>query len=59
MSVDTLDHGRNIRSATEEDFDRVLDIDRHSFSAPWIYSFFKSALKNIFLVLEKENEIAG
>jgi len=59
MSVDTLNHGKSIRSATEEDFDRVLDIDRHSFSAPWIYSFFKSALKNIFLVFEKEREIAG
>ena len=59
MNVDTLDHVRSIRSATEEDFDRVLDIDRHSFSAPWIYSFFKSALKNIFLVSEKEREVAG
>jgi ribosomal-protein-alanine N-acetyltransferase len=59
MIVDTLDHGNIIRSATERDFDRVLDIDRHSFSAPWIYNFFKSALKDIFLVLEKEREIAG
>jgi ribosomal-protein-alanine N-acetyltransferase len=59
MSVDPLDHGKNIRSATEEDFDRVLEIDRHSFSAPWIYNFFKSALKNIFLVFEKKGEIAG
>ena len=59
MSVDPLDHGKSIRYATEEDFDRVLEIDRHSFSAPWIYNFFKSALQNIFLVLEKEREIAG
>ncbi len=59
MSVNLLDHGKSIRSATEEDFDRVLDIDRHSFSAPWIYNFFKSALKNIFLVLEIKSEIAG
>jgi ribosomal-protein-alanine N-acetyltransferase len=59
MSGDIKDHGRSIRSATEEDFDRVLEIDRHSFSAPWIYNFFKSALNNIFLVLEKEREIAG
>jgi len=59
MSDDTLDHGSSIRSATEEDFDRVLDIDRHSFSAPWIHSFFKSALDDIFLVFEKETEIAG
>ena len=58
MSV-SLDQGGNIRSATEEDFDRVLEIDRDSFSAPWIYNFFQSALKDIFLVFEKEKEIAG
>jgi len=58
MSIDIRDHG-SIRSATEDDFDRVLDIDRHSFSAPWIHSFFKSALDDIFLVFEKEREIAG
>ena len=59
MRVTMLDRERSIRSATEEDFDRVLEIDRDSFSAPWIYNFFKSALKDIFLVLEKEKEIAG
>jgi len=58
MSVN-LDHGRHIRSATEEDFDRVLDIDSHSFSAPWIHNFFKSALRDIFLVLEKDKVIVG
>jgi len=36
-----------------------MEIDRLSFSAPWIYNFFKSALKDIFLVLEKEREIVG
>lgn len=59
MRVNTTDHGNGIRSATEEDFDRVLDIDSHSFSAPWIYNFFQSALKDIFLVHEKKKEIAG
>jgi ribosomal-protein-alanine N-acetyltransferase len=59
MSLNALGPGNSIRSATEEDFDRVLDIDRYSFSAPWIYNFFKSALKDIFLVLEQEREIAG
>ena len=49
----------NVRSATEDDFDRVMEIDRLSFSAPWIENFFKSALKDIFLVLEKEREIVG
>ena len=48
-----------IRSATEDDFDRIMEIDRLSFSAPWTYNFFESALKDIFLVLEKEREIIG
>jgi ribosomal-protein-alanine N-acetyltransferase len=36
-----------------------MEIDRLSFSAPWIYNFFQSALKDIFLLYEKEREIAG
>jgi ribosomal-protein-alanine N-acetyltransferase len=54
-----LEQGINVRSATEEDFVRVMEIDRLSFSAPWIENFFKSALKDIFLVLEKKREIVG
>ena len=59
MSMNTLDHGKRTRSATEEDFDRVMEIDRLSFSAPWSHNFFKSSMKDIFLVLEKEREIVG
>jgi ribosomal-protein-alanine N-acetyltransferase len=59
MNASALDPGKHVRSATEEDFDRVLEIDRLSFSAPWIYNFFKSALDDIFLVLEKQREIFG
>jgi ribosomal-protein-alanine N-acetyltransferase len=59
MNVNALDHGKSIRSVTEEDFARVMEIDRLSFSAPWSYNFFKSALDDIFLVLEKEREIVG
>jgi ribosomal-protein-alanine N-acetyltransferase len=59
MIVEALNHGLNIRSATEEDFDRILEIDRLSFSAPWSHNFFKSALDDIFLVLEKERELVG
>ena len=59
MMAETLNHSTSIRSATEEDFDRVMEIDRLSFSAPWSYNFFQSALENIFLVLEKEEEIVG
>ena len=59
MNVNTLDHGKSIRSATEADFERILEVDRLSFSAPWSYNFFKSSLKDIFLVLEKDGEIVG
>ena len=59
MSHSPIGSENSIRSATEEDFDRVLDIDQSSFSAPWIHNFFKSALKDIFLVMEREREIAG
>ncbi|NIU83647.1 MAG: GNAT family N-acetyltransferase, partial [Candidatus Thorarchaeota archaeon] len=59
MSVNAVDQGRNIRPATENDFEQVMEIDRLSFSAPWSYNFFQSALKDIFLVYEKEKEIAG
>ena len=59
MSVNALDQGRSIRSATENDFDQVMEVDRLSFSAPWSYNFFKSALQDIFLVFEEETEIIG
>jgi ribosomal-protein-alanine N-acetyltransferase len=59
MSANSQDHGEIIRSATEQDFDRVMEIDRLSFSDPWIYNFFKSSLRDIFLVLEKRGEICG
>lgn len=59
MNANLLDQSKNIRPATENDFDQVMEIDRLSFSAPWIYNFFKSALDDIFLVLKKEGEIIG
>ena len=59
MIGNSLDHSEIIRSATEQDFERVMEIDRLSFSDPWIYNFFKSSLRDIFLVFEKEREICG
>jgi ribosomal-protein-alanine N-acetyltransferase len=59
MDAHSEDLSALVRSATEDDFHRVLEIDRLSFSAPWSYNFFKSGLKDIFLVLEKESEVAG
>jgi ribosomal-protein-alanine N-acetyltransferase len=59
MNTNQLDQGKNIRPATENDFDQVMEIDRLSFSAPWIRNFFKSALQDIFLVIEEQTEIIG
>ena len=59
MNTNLLDQSKNIRPVTENDFDQVMEIDRLSFSAPWIYNFFKSALSDIFLVLEQEGEVIG
>ncbi|MGD8372763.1 MAG: GNAT family N-acetyltransferase [Syntrophobacterales bacterium] len=59
MRTNSQDHSEIIRSATEQDFDQVMEIDRLSFSDPWIYNFFKSSLGDIFLVLEKGREICG
>ena len=59
MSDNAIDQSESVRSATENDFDQVMEIDRLSFSAPWIYNFFKSALQDIFLVIEEEGEIIG
>ena len=59
MSGNSLNRGENIRSATEQDIDRVMEIDRLSFSDPWCYNFYKSSLKDIFLVFEKGREICG
>ena len=58
MSVNTPDHGKSIRSATEKDLDQVMEVERLSFSAPWSYNFFQSGLREIFLVFEKK-EIVG
>jgi ribosomal-protein-alanine N-acetyltransferase len=59
MSGNALDYDRSIRSATEEDFEGILEVDRSSFSAPWNYNFLKSAMKDIFLIFEKQREVAG
>jgi ribosomal-protein-alanine N-acetyltransferase len=45
-----------IRTATEQDLDSVLKIERLSFGIPWSLRFFRKALQEIFLV---ENEVAG
>lgn len=48
----------SIRFADENDIEKVLEIERLSFSEPWNYNIFKIALNDIFLVFE-EQEIFG
>ena len=58
MNVTATERSRVVRSATEKDLERVLDIDRLSFPTPWTHHCFKIALKDIFFVIEQK-EIMG
>jgi len=58
MNVYASEHIPVIRSATEEDLDRVLEIDHLSFPTPWTHHCFKIVLKDIFFVIEQK-EIMG
>ncbi len=58
MNMHDSEHITAIRSATEEDLDRVVEIDQLSFPTPWTPHTFKIALKDIFFVIEQK-EIMG
>jgi ribosomal-protein-alanine N-acetyltransferase len=58
MNVIAAGRSMVIRSAAEKDLDRVLEIDRLSFPAPWTHHCFKIVLKDIFFVIEQK-EIMG
>jgi ribosomal-protein-alanine N-acetyltransferase len=58
MNVIAAGRSMVIRSATEKDLDRVLEIDRLSFPTPWTHHCFKVVLKDIFFVIEQK-EIMG
>ena len=58
MNAYAAGHSMTIRSATEEDLDRVLEIDQLSFPTPWTHHCLKISLKNIFFVIEHK-EIMG
>ena len=47
-----------VRTATQEDFAKVLEIEELSFPAPWDYDFFEKISKDIFLVFDGE-EVCG
>jgi ribosomal-protein-alanine N-acetyltransferase len=56
--ADTPDLCQYVRSASEQDLDRVMEIERACFIDQWDYMQFKAALKEIFLVYNKK-QIAG
>ena len=48
----------SVRFAEEKDLEKVLEIERLSFSDPWDHHGFKTTLKHTFLVFE-EQDILG
>jgi [ribosomal protein S18]-alanine N-acetyltransferase len=58
MNAIATEHSMVIRSATEKDIDKVLEIDRLSFPTTWTHHCFKVVLKDIFWVIEQK-EILG
>jgi ribosomal-protein-alanine N-acetyltransferase len=58
MDTNRASFSGGIRSATEMDMDRILEIERLSFVDQWKYDHFKGALKELFFVYE-EKEILG
>ncbi len=53
-----LDSHPNIRLATAEDLERILEIERRCFESQWSRNQFYSSLKELFYVFE-EDEILG
>jgi len=58
MNVTATERNVVVRSATEKDLGRVLEIDRLSFPTPWTHHCFKVVLKDVFFVIEQK-EIMG
>ena len=47
-----------VRTARQEDFTRIIEIEELSFPAPWDYDFFEKISKDIFLVFDGK-EVCG
>lgn len=58
MTKKWLDSHPNIRFATAEDLEQILEIERLCFDSEWSRQQFSSSLKEIFFVFE-EKEILG
>lgn len=58
MNKKWVDSHPNIRIATEEDLERILEIERLCFDSEWSRLQFSSSFKELFYVFE-EKEILG
>jgi ribosomal-protein-alanine N-acetyltransferase len=47
-----------VRTAKQEDFAKVIEIEKLSFQTPWDYSFLEKISKDIFLVFDGQ-EVCG
>ena len=47
-----------VRTAKQEDFAKVIEIEELSFAAPWDYDFLEKISKDIFLVFDGQ-EVCG
>ena len=47
-----------VRTARQEDFAKIIEIEELSFPAPWDYDFFEKISKDIFLVFDGK-EVSG
>ena len=47
-----------VRTARQEDFAKIIEIEELSFPAPWDYDFFEKISKDIFLVFDGK-EVCG
>ena len=56
--MEILKHAMIVRTAKQEDFAKVIEIEELSFPTPWDYEFFEKISKDIFLVSDGE-EVCG
>jgi ribosomal-protein-alanine N-acetyltransferase len=59
MGVNPEEFPEYIRFAAERDLPKIMEIERLSFSDPWMDINFKEALKDLFIVYESDEEVLG
>ena len=56
--MENIGRGMIVRTARQEDFAKIIEIEELSFPAPWDYDFFEKISKDIFLVFAGK-EVCG